>query len=201
VILDATAGPKRLLDMHKRDYSSPVQVADMKNFTPDELVILESTLETMSDSIVAGFSGIQMARQKVRLELGGTKKKPKGVPKPTEAGLSLEDGKERSIVIFDQFKAGSDALFMGGRRAGGSIEVEPSSAGTLAHEFGHIVSWGPGIKEAFDKMVKTEKIETFTWYAKSDPKKEFFAESFMMFQLDPDWLSANSPKSLILMMF
>jgi hypothetical protein len=43
-------------------------------------------------------------------------------------------------------------------------------------------------------MVKKEKLETFTWYAKSDPKEEFFAESFMMFQLDPDWLSANSPK-------
>src|SRR5262249_30865455 len=156
----------------KRDYS-PVQVADMKNFTPDELVTLESTLETMSDSIVAGFSGIQMARQEVRLELGGTKKKPKGVPNRKEAGLSMKDGNERSIVIFDQFKASIDVRFMGGRRAGGSIEVEPSSAGTLAHEFGHTVSWGPNIKEAFDKMVKKEKIETFTWYAKSDPKDEF----------------------------
>jgi len=166
----------------------------MGNFSSDELIVLESTLETMSDFIAAGFKGIQMARQKVRLELGGTAKRPRGVPKPKEAGLSVQNGSERSIVIFDQFKVADKALFMGGRRPDGSTSVEPDSAGTLAHEFGHTVSWGPGVKDAFDQMVKKEKIVTFTSYAASDPKEEFFAESFMLFQLDPQWLLANSPK-------
>lgn len=193
LILDATAGATRLQTTHPKSFSA-VQIADMENFSSDELIVLESTLETMTDSIVSGFKGIQMIRQKVRLELGGTKKKPKGVPKPKETGLSLHDGTERSIVIFDQFKTGDKSLFMGGRRADGSIDVEPSSTGTFAHEFGHTVSWGPGIKSAFDTMVKEEKIETFTWYATSSKNKEFFAESFMVFQLDPEWLQANSPK-------
>jgi Domain of unknown function (DUF4157) len=193
LILDAAAGTTRLQTAHPSSFSA-VQTADMQNFSSDELIVLESTLETITDSIVAGFKGIQMARQKVRLELGGTKKRPKGVPKPKEAGLSLQNGTERSIVIFNQFSIDDKALFIGGHRPDGSTTVEPDSAGTLAHELGHTVSWGPGIKDAFDKMVKKEKIETFTWYAASDKKNEFFAESFMLFQLDPEWLLANSPK-------
>jgi len=192
-ILAAGPGAARLQSAHPTEFSA-LQVADMQDFTAAELIVLESVLETMSDAIVAGLMNLQMARQKVRLEIHGKGKKRKVVPNPKESGLSLLNGTERTVVIFDTSHLNDAALFLGGHRPGGSLDVSPASAMTSAHELGHIVSWGPGVKDAFDKLVKKEHIHPFTSYAASSPQKEFFAESFALFQLDPEWLQANSPK-------
>jgi Domain of unknown function (DUF4157) len=192
-ILSGADGATRLVTAHPKQMS-PLQVRGTKNFSPEELMILESTLETASDSILAGFKGIQMVRQNVKLDVVGAGKRRRAVPDKQEGGLSLETGSERTIVIFDTAHINDASLFIGGLRASGSTDVEPYFAETFAHELGHTVSWGPSVKAAFDKMVKKEKIETFTWYAAKKKTGEFFAESFMLFQLDPDWLQANSPK-------
>jgi hypothetical protein len=192
-ILAAGPGATRLQNAHPTEFSA-LQVADMKDFTAAELIALESVLETVSDAIVTELMNLQMARQKIRLEIQGKGKKRKVVPNTKEAGLSLLNGTERTVVIFDRTHLNDAALFLGGHRPGGSLDVSPASAMTSAHELGHIVSWGPNVKDAFDKLVKKEHIQPFTSYAAGSPQKEFFAESFALFQLDPEWLLANSPK-------
>lgn len=194
-ILNAAQGAERLRKAHSKTFQADFQVSDTTNFTPEELITLESVLETMSDGIIASYKDLKMVRK--QKEIDAVKKGKKFVPKIKEdqdAGLSLEEGTERTVIIFDRSHIEDQALFMGGS-VGGRTRVESSAAGTFAHELGHIESYvSPSAKVAFDAMVKKEKIETFTWYAASKPASEFFAESFMLFQLDPEWLAANSPK-------
>jgi hypothetical protein len=53
-------------------------------------------------------------------------------------------------------------------------------------------SYGP-VKDRFDKMIAAGKIKPPTWYAASNQKEEFFAESFALFYSDPAWLRQNWP--------
>jgi hypothetical protein len=195
-VLDAAKGAERLRSTHKKTFHEEFQVKDTLDFTAEELITLESALETMTDGVVAGFKDLQMVRQKREIE--AVKKGKKWVPKPhkkgdpEDAGLSIQAGTDRTVIIFDTVHLNDAALFMGGKKGSEPAHAEPAAAGTITHELGHIVSWGPGVKEAFDKLVKKKKIETFTWYAASQPAQDFFAESFMLYQLDPEWLEAHS---------
>jgi hypothetical protein len=64
---------------------------------------------------------------------------------------------------------------------------------TFAHELGHVVSYAPGAHQAFDQLVKQKNLKPITWYADSDPPKEFFPEAFALYYADPEWLRSNWP--------
>jgi Mlc titration factor MtfA (ptsG expression regulator) len=60
-----------------------------------------------------------------------------------------------------------------------------------------VVGVQAGIKDAFEKQFTAAKAvfktAPITWYAKSDPPKEFFAEAFALFHADPEWMHTNLP--------
>jgi hypothetical protein len=187
-ILDATAAAARLQLAHKL---KPPQLADLQDFTPTELQVLEITLETMSDSLVATFMGLKMARQKIRIKAEG--KPVRFAPNPQQSGLTLTDGADRTIIIFDAASLNAAALFVGGIGPGGKPAVEVETAMTFAHELGHTVANQPSMKKAFDDFVKAKKIKPVTWYAASNPPSELFPESFALYFSDPEWLKQNWP--------
>ncbi len=185
-ILDDVAGAARLQTKHN---FRAAQVVDMKVFTADELKLLESVLETVSDTTLAGFKDIRMVRQAVAIETVGKTFRHNR----ERTGLSNLNGADRTIIIYDSAHLNDAALFLGGRGPGGALAVEPSAGMTFAHEFGHTVSWGHGVQSAFDAFVAQKRITPPTWYAAGSPASEMFPETFALFQLDPEWMRTNQP--------
>jgi hypothetical protein len=189
-ILDSTAAQTRLQSAHQL---AAQQTADLRNFTSSELPILELALETMSDALVMTLKGLQMARQKARIIATGDKRTP-FAPKPSETGVTLTNGSDRTIVIFDAASANAGDLFLGGGTGpGGKPAVEVETAMTYAHEIGHTIADLPGVRAKFDAFVKANNIKPMTWYAASNPPSELFPEAFALYQSDPEWLKTNWP--------
>lgn len=172
----------------------PQQLVDLKDFTPSELQLLEATLENISDHLVSSFKGLQMARQKVAVELVGVTATKLGVNNPFEAGVAIRRDHDRLIVIFDSSSMNSGALFVGGvTSAGGKPEFTDETLLAFAHELGHVLAAMPGVNEAFEGVVAAKKIKPVTWYAASNPKSELFPEAFALYVGDPEWLRGNRP--------
>jgi len=195
--LDATRAETRLHTV--QGWDAP-QVVNTKDFTPDERKLLERAIETLSDPLLALLNGVPLARQEVFIKKGGTAKKPTYTPQPktmgetarrttTSGGTTTVD---RTIVLFDRWFMSDATLFIGG-----TGNVAPASMETPLHEFGHVVGAQAGIKDAFEKKFTASKAKLktapITWYAKSDPGKEFFAEAFALYHADPEWMKANQP--------
>lgn len=172
---------------------SPQQLENLQDFAPSELQMLEVTLEKMSDRLVSKLRGVQMARQKIAVELIGITSTKFAINNRAEAGLALLRGNDRMIVIFDSVNLNSEALFVGGAGAGGQITIVAETFWAFAHELGHVIAAMPGTKEAFAGLVKTKASQPVTWYAASNPKDEFFPEAFALYLGDPEWLRSSRP--------
>jgi hypothetical protein len=188
--LDAASAKTRLQTVQLFD---PPQVAHMKDFIPDERKLMERAFETLSDPLLALLKGVPLARQRVYIKKSGTKKKPKYTPEPKTAGNTASTtAGDRTVVLYDSWFMNEERLFMGG-----TGNVAPESIETPLHEFGHVVGAQAGIKDAFEKKFTASKAKfktaPITWYAKSDPGKEFFAEAFALYHADPGWMKANLP--------
>jgi hypothetical protein len=187
-ILGSTAAKERLTKKHPNQIKPPEQTADLKDFTQAELFILEATLETLSLSALSRLKGVNLVRQKIAIE-----KKGKFFTVVKErAGLTLTDGPDTTIIIFDQASINDETLFVGGR-----LGVLPTTSLTFAHEFGHAVGGQADIQKEFNKFVAAKKIRPITAYARTDSKKEFFPEAFAQFSTDPEWMKANQPELFI----
>jgi hypothetical protein len=189
-ILGALAARSQLTRLFQFD--AP-RLVDLQDFTPSELQMLEVTLEKMSDHLVSKFKGLQLARQKLAVELIGVTSTKFAINNRAEAGLALLRGNDRMIVIFDSANLNSESLFVGGSGAVGRAEIASETIMAFAHELGHVVAAAPGVKEAFDGLVRAKKIKPVTWYAESNPKDEFFPEAFSLYVGDPEWLRGNRP--------
>src|SRR5262249_39923335 len=88
------------------------QLVGLQDFTPSELQVLEITLEKMNDYLVSRFKGLQMARQKTSVELIGVTSVKLAINEPSEAGVALLHGNDRSIVVFDSASMNSKSLFI-----------------------------------------------------------------------------------------
>jgi hypothetical protein len=173
---------------------------DLKDFKETELPLLELVLETMSDTMLSKFKGVQFVRQNVYFEWTAGVNTGTGctsvgcfVKKEDTAGITRGGKSSPTITIFDAAWANVETLFLGGTDPGGKADVEPAPAATFAHELGHVVSYDPQVKKDFDALVKDKGIKPITWYAASDPPKELFAESFALYYSDPRWLEKNWP--------
>jgi hypothetical protein len=179
----------------------PPQVKGTKDFVSDERRLLERVFETLSDPLLALLKGVPLARQAVFVKKGGTSKAPTYTPQPKTTGdtatLTTTTGGtvtkvDRTIIFFDSWFMSDQQLFIGGTGT-----VAPASIETPLHEFGHVVGEKAGIKDAFEKQFTAAKAvfktAPITWYAKSDPPKEFFAEAFALFHADPEWMHTNLP--------
>lgn len=172
---------------------SAQQLTGLQEFTPNELQMLEVTLERISDQLAAKFKGLRMARQKIAVELIGVTATKFAINNRAEAGVAHLRGNDRMVIIFDSSNMNSDALFIGGSGVGGQPEIASETFVTFAHELGHVVAATPGLKDSFQGLVKAKKIKPVTWYAASKPIDEFFPEAFTLYIGDPEWLKANRP--------
>ena len=181
-VLPASDGATRLETEHD---VPPDLAADVTNFTPAELKVVEITLETFSDDLLALVSGTRMVRKGMGIRFD--EKARTFAEEETAAGLTLQKDGTRTIVIFDRAAQGDLALFVGGREG-----VRPPSTMTVAHEFGHVIEESSGIKKAFYERFGT-KAKPPTWYAARHSKTELFTEMFALYQTDPQWLKTNRP--------
>ena len=177
------------------------QVKDTKNFVPNERRLIERAFENLSDPLLALLKGLPLARQAVFIKKAGTAKAPTYTPEPKTMGETVTQTTtsggtvtkvDRTVVFYDSWFMSDQRLFIGG--AG---RIAPASIETPLHEFGHVVGAQAGIKDAFEKKFTARtavfKTAPITWYAKSNPAKEFFAEAFALFHADPEWMQTNLP--------
>ena len=180
-ILDDTAAKTRLTTVHHKD----AREADgLKVFDPAELKRLEFALETMSDAELQLLRGVQFARQDVFHKVVGRTV----TTKPKTTGLTVQNGSERTILIYNSVTMNDKALFAGG--AGG---VRQADVETYTHELGHALGSQAGIEAAYTAFVAKKKIKPITWYAASDPGGESFPEAFSLYKNDPEWMKNNLP--------
>jgi hypothetical protein len=186
-VLGASAGETRLLSAHAAQVAK-AQTAGMKDFGADELHRIEFAMMPMSDAVVGHLGGVKMLRQTASLKITGSGKKAVATPDPKVAGLTWQNGGERTIGIFDN-AFGNDAYLF----AGGSRGIRPASTMTFSHELGHALESQAGIEAAFKAFVAKNKIKPMTWYAASKPTAETFPEAFALYQNDPEWMETNLP--------
>jgi hypothetical protein len=188
-VLDAGAAATWLAT--KVGFKERKELQDLKNFTPEELRLVELALERMSDSIVATFRGVRMVRQRALFRFIPGSKPPDFEEKPEVGGDTTQPGTTRTIRIFDAAMRSIDALFVGSIGPAGKPAAVAEPAQPIAHEFGHLIQSMPGVQKAFDALVTAKGIRPITWYAGTDPPGELFPEAFSLFYLDPVWLKEN----------
>jgi hypothetical protein len=190
IVLDAGAAATWLAT--KVGFKEKKELQDLKDFTPEELRLLELALERMSDPIVAAFRNVRMVRQRALFKFIPGTKPPDFEEKP-DVGGDTTQGTTRTIRIFDAAMRNIDTLFLGGIDAQGQRSAVAAPTQPIAHEFGHVIARMPGVQKAFDALVRAKGIRPITWYAATDPPGELFPEAFSLFYLDPAWLKANWP--------
>lgn len=179
-VLSAADAATRLKTTHKRNSAL---TADTKTFTAEELRRFEFALENMSDPILAIVKGTKLARQQTHLVLKGRTV----TPDAKTTGFTLQDGSEKTIIIYDNVTMNDDTMFGGGTRG-----IREASVMTHSHEFGHVLE--TSLRKPFDDFVKAKKIKPITWYAASTPVTESFPEAFAVYQNDPEWMQTNLPE-------
>jgi hypothetical protein len=186
-VLNAADAKTRLKTIHK--YKEQ-QVADLKEFLPAELRVLEVTLETMSRKVLDVMKNVRMIRQKVSIAL----QPDKSFAEEPIGGRAIAIGGNKTVIIFDSgARTGEDPTqFLGGGTSG----VLPEKAGLYAHELGHLVGTS-AVQKKFDAFIAKHSIKPFTKYAKEKvavgKPNEFFAEAFQLYQTDPEWMLTNYP--------
>lgn len=184
-VLDAAAAAERLRTTHRLTQN---QVADLKEFRPEELRHLEAVLETFRAGPLAKIRYLRIARQRMFLEVG---KDGAVIEVPDRGGNTFTSGSSRTVVVYDGALASAGAsIFLGG-----SGDAFAGGSEIFVHELGHVVG-GTMAKRAFDAYVRARSIKPVTKYSADHPAAEFFAEAFQLYQTDPEWLRSNQPDLL-----
>ena len=184
-ILDADKGKRQLMRLGwQRE-----QLSTMKDFSPEELKLIEISLQSMSETFLRLFRGTRLVRQGMHFAFDPRQRI--FVPQPKTQGMTLKiaSGGQITMIIFDGALVHSAERFLGG-----ATGVRPLGAMAISHEFGHVVAFKTGAKARFNRFVREEGIGPFTRYAEENPEKEFFEEAFFLYSMDPEWLKANQPK-------
>ena len=110
--------------------------------------------------------------------------------RPDIEGITYVVGSESTVVIYDKGdRAWSGAAFLGWnyeRVARRRPDVYPRIGACLSRQ--RAAFWQRSINSSKDTGVKP-----FTPYAERNPKWEFFAEAFYLFETDPEWLKSSHP--------
>jgi hypothetical protein len=185
-VLNAADGKTRLKSVHAYKEG---QTVDLKEFQPSELRLLEISLETMAGKILDLLKYTRMVRQRVAIEVQPDKTLKEN---PKWGGFALTTGTNKTVLIFDS-GSGDPQRFIGGRAGSG---VLPAPAELYTHELGHLVG-SSAVQTKFEAFVAKHNIQPFTKYSKESvaegKPREFFAEAFQMYQMDPEWMLTNHP--------
>jgi hypothetical protein len=182
-VLDADEGKERL----KKFGWDKEQLVGLKRFTPEELKLAEISMESMSENILLQLKETRLVRQDAHIVFNKTSRKFE--PHPKDQGVTITVGPQNTVVVFNAAWEHASLRFLGG-----AAGVRPFEVMTFTHELGHVLANRAGAIAVFNKFVKDEGIQPFTPYALKDPKVEFFAEAFFLYNTDSEWLKSSHPK-------
>jgi uncharacterized protein DUF4157 len=206
-VLDAAKGAARLKSIHNVPDAERVGV---KDYTADELKLLELVLERFGKILLAKLAGVYFIRQEKNLSaafgwVSGLTQQPYTYTLSTKVISDVQ----KTITIYDG-AFGHDNIFFGGSEGinAGNIEV-------LTHEIGHaeggprvgIKTTDPTYQDVFNKFYKGLGLVPVTSYAKDtshpahSPESEYFPEAFMLFMDDPEWLLNNQYQTYFWFLF
>jgi hypothetical protein len=201
-VLDEAPAKAHLTKTHSAFFDAG-QTDGVQDFRSGERKLFELALQLLSDAALKLVRGITLIRQAVRLvRVVGRARRGKPAPvsyRPDTklGGETFTTGTDRTVVLFDNMFVNDASLFIGDKASGSSAQPLPLSAMTIEHELGHVIGNSAKIQQAFNaKFVAARsklKAAPATWYAKSDPGKEFFPEAFAIYNADPSWMLANLP--------
>ncbi|XOV67685.1 MAG: hypothetical protein ACFHU9_00675 [Fluviicola sp.] len=153
----------------------------IKPWKPEELKLLEVSLQKFSTALLSSLKGMRYFRQDYN-KLKGTYN--------IVGGLTFQGRK--TIGIYD------NALKSTSRVVGDGSEFTPAEAWTITHETGHVIQHDNENGEAFNEFYKMIDQDGPTDYSRSfeisDPDSEFFPEAITLYFHDPEFLAQNFPK-------
>lgn len=188
-LLDPGAASARLRTVHQAPAATHATLGGLADgtiaFSAADMVLLELSLQTASPAVLAAVRGVKLIRMTNPITRTGTNWQ---FGPASTAGFTAMNGSERSILLFDRFRLGDDALFRGGSAA----TALPDSTMTILHEFGHAAGYQGGVETAFNAWRAAHPQAAQTWYAAS-AGSEVFPEAFALFQSDPHFLCGSAP--------
>ena len=100
----------------------------------------------------------------------------------------------KTVIIFDSGLNTDASQFFGGHAGSGVLAEDVQ---IFTHEFGHVVGGRLAVESKFDAFVAKHGIKPFTKYSTKQvaagEQRDFFAEAFLMYQTDPEWMLTNYP--------
>lgn len=186
------------IDKTLKDPQKSIDAAgkNIKNFSDDELRVIELSLQKMTPAMLNLLRSASMIRENEIYE------KSLSDGNFNAAGLTIPglDGKYAILIDNGGLRISQD--FYGGK--GG--ETSPSTVHTPTHELGHILAMknNSAAEANFNKFISKYKIIGPTDYSRqvnpaknpadrplSSPESEFFPESFAIYVHDPEWMQQN----------
>jgi hypothetical protein len=161
----------------------PEELVDFKDYTSQELRVLERSLQTLDETSLKLIRGTSMVRQnQLARARPGT---------PDTVGrtffLLVNDKPQTKIVsLYDAAHDPDRELF-----CGGTNHILPRLSLVFLHEFGHITSKYMPVQKRFNKEFDVQHLDPVTWYAAADPEEEFYPEVYALYYADPEWLQFN----------
>ncbi|MHA4806466.1 eCIS core domain-containing protein [Flavitalea flava] len=209
-ILDTAGAKARLKTTHKLTDS---QLAGVKDFTTAELKMVELALEKMSLPMLKDLKQVFMARQ-VQSQIPAFVD-ASGLTQPggyifTKSTRVITSSNGSTVTVFDSAFGNKDRFY------GGALGVNPSDSSVFSHELGHVIGntiiggkhGNPTIQDQFNKFYKDQGLTPITSYARDtsapgvhSPESEFFPESVLLFNLDPEFLLNNQPQTYLWFLF
>lgn len=168
-------------------------VAGTKDFTTDELKLVELSMQTLSDPLLTQLRQLRLGRQTTALKADGTTD-AETLPDGSTAGyggMTYQNGSDRTIVYFDgPSLSGTTRLDF----RGDANRVNREETNLMLHEFGHVFEKTATARDAYNAFVKKEGIPAFTPYAGRHLATESFAEAFAIYQQNPSWMLQAYPR-------
>jgi hypothetical protein len=186
-VLDAAATAARLVATH----GVPRELTlDALEFDATDRLMLELSLETLSDGELWHLRGIEVGRKSSSIAWTAAGYRAGG-PAQCGATLTATTGADlqTTVLYFGSLYQNNAALFRGGTAA----RALPDVVMTMLHELGHAISERAGLGAAFHAWVRLHPQTPPTWYAARAPATELFPEAFALYHTEPAFLLRQDP--------
>lgn len=186
-VLDAAGTATRLQTAH----SVPARLTtDTIDFDATDLLMLELSLQTLTDSEINALRGVQLGRKTGSL---GRTRAGFRAGSANQYGVTLTNGsgatQQRTVLYFASLYANNERLFRGST-AGNAL---PDVTMGILHELGHAAGQHAGIEAAFTAWLRRNRQTAPTWYAATGAS-ERFPEFYALFHTDPHFLCNRYPE-------
>lgn len=185
--LDAIGTESRLQTAHA---VPTAMLTDTIDFSTTDLLMLELSLQTLTDTEIGQLRGVKLGRKTGPIERTSAGYQ---VGDPTQYGLTLRDGSgsgmERTVLYFQSLYANNPNLFRGST----DVNALPDVTMGILHELGHATGYSAGIETAFNAWLAQHAQTAPTWYA-ATAGAERFPEFYALYHTDPHFFCNRYPQ-------